>query len=88
MDNNSEYTSEIFIARWVAGELTETEVDGLHEFMCREPGAMKFFEEIKQVWFGSNPSNLPRGLSKDERWQRLNQTFNLKLKNDSRNGKH
>ncbi len=86
MEKNSEFTSENFIARWIAGELTKAENESLNEFMRREPGALQFFEEIKQVWFGTNPSNLTRSLSKKERWQRLNRKLNLDLKNERKNG--
>ncbi len=88
MDNNSEYTSETFIARWIAGELTENEVDSLNEFIRCEPGAIQFFVEIKQAWFGSSRQKLPNGLSKGERWKQLNQRLNFNLKNESRNGNH
>ena len=83
--NNSEYTSETFIARWIAGELTEKEVAGLNEFMKREPGAMQFFDELKQAWFGLDPKKLARGLSRDQRWIKLNQKLNLR--NENTNGK-
>jgi len=86
MQNHSEYTTDTFIARWIAGELTENEINGLNQFMQQEPGAIQYFEEIKKAWFGVNPHKLPKGLSSKERWTRLKQKLNLKT--ESKNGKN
>ncbi len=72
MENKHKYQDDIFIARWIAGDLTDAENAGLEHWMKTNPDEKKYLVELKNIWQDYESIKLQPGLSKQERWEKIN----------------
>ncbi len=84
MEEQVKYREDTFVARWIAGELSDTESQQFEQWVEANPDEKQYFDELKTTWSDFGSIELARGLSKDERWDRISERLYLTPESFSR----
>jgi ferric-dicitrate binding protein FerR (iron transport regulator) len=71
MNERDNYRADGFIARWIAGELTDAEKEAFERWVRTNPGERQYFDELKTIWLDYGAIKLADGLSKSKRWDHI-----------------
>ena len=77
MDEKSTFHDDAFVARWIAGELTEKESRAFEQWIEHQPDEKKTFEELKQVWQSYDSVKLKKAPAAQEKMQQLLARFDM-----------
>lgn len=75
MNEHNYYQEDVFLGRWIAGELSDAELADFENWLLAHPDARPFFEDVRKIWTSAAVS--PKGLSTKQRWSAIQQRLNL-----------
>lgn len=77
MIERDKFREDRFLARWIAGQLSDQESCEFTEWLEIHHEEKSFFEELRQVWRRYENLSLKPGWLKEARWQRIREKANL-----------
>ncbi|MFQ5751746.1 MAG: hypothetical protein ACE5HI_07100 [bacterium] len=87
--DKNKYQDDLFIARWIAGDLSDEESLEFEQWIQTNPEEKKYFDDLKTIWSDLQTIKLKTGLSKEKRWDKISERLYLKPQVSSRvNGKN
>jgi transmembrane sensor len=84
MKQKEKYYSDQFIAQWVSGVLSADQRSEFETWLKSHPEERDFFEEIELLWNNSEKIKIKKGLSQEERWDRISKELSMQPESEQK----